>query len=86
MRLRVCAQQTILEGQNQRRGDGDDVGYVLARTVRSCILHEASKALGAVGPGNQCKRGKCMEAAMAMSCGKKMDGIPQPVVWALARY
>ena len=71
-------EQDVLNRQRQRAGD--DVGYCLARTFRSCIHYKASIDLGAVGKGNQCRRGDCMEKAMAMFCGKKSDGIPKEVV------
>ena len=60
--------------------------YVLTRTVRSCIQYNASQDLGCYGQDNQCVRGECMAKAMNMFCGKNVEGIPRPVVWALIAY
>ncbi|CAN0444292.1 unnamed protein product [Pylaiella littoralis] len=60
----------------QVKRDGDNVGDCLARTVRSCIQYNASKDLGAVGPGDQFTRGACMKAAMAMFSGDGNGGTP----------
>ena len=75
--------QQILERQQAM---GEDVGYVISRTVRSCIQYNAAAELGAAGSGNQCQRAACMAAAMAMFCGKGGEGIPKAVVWALLKY
>ena len=65
---------------------GEEKGYALARTMRSCIQHGAARALEATERGNQCKRGTCMEAAMSMFAGKGAAGIPQSVVRAFFHY
>lgn len=76
--------QQILARQEEM--EGDNVGYLLARTVRSCVQFNAAKDLGCKGQGNQCLRGPCMAAAMAMFDGKKMEGISKVVVDALIKY
>ena len=72
----------VLERQKQR-GGSDDVPYILARTVRSCLQYNASIALGCRGTGNQCPRGPCFKRAMDMFAGEGMEGIPKEVVLAL---
>eukprot|EP00904_Undaria_pinnatifida_P011803 jgi/Undpi1/7753/HiC_scaffold_23.g10226.m1 len=74
----------VLDRQHKR--GADDVGYCLSRTVRSCSQYQASIALGAVGAGSQCRRGKCMAKAMSMFGGKGKDGIPAVVVEALCKF
>ena len=61
--------------------------YVLARSVRSNLQYQAVAEIGARGAGNMAVRGKCMERAMQMFCGKKQEeGIPRAVVEDLLRY
>ena len=71
------------QGQNDRP---DDVPYVLARSIRSNLQYQAAAGIGARGVGNMAVRGKCMERAMQMFCGKEQEGIPRSVVEALLRY
>lgn len=75
--------QAVYKRQQER--PGDNVPYVLARTVRSNIQYEASIMIGAKGVGNQADRGKCMERAISMFAGKGMEGVPRDVVLALMR-
>lgn len=78
--------QEVLKRQQERKEVGDDVPYALARTMRSRVQYEASYMIGARGKGNQANRGKCMERALQVFCGKQMEGIPRAVVEALLRY
>lgn len=66
--------QQILERQ---QAIGKDVGYALARTIRSCIQYNAAAELGATGAGNQCGREACMAAAVSLFSGTGTDGVPQ---------
>ena len=77
----------VWQRQQARSDNGDDVPYVLVRTVRSNIRNEAAAiALGANGAGNQAVRGECMARALGLLCGKGMGGIPHAVVGALLRH
>ncbi|CAN0281023.1 unnamed protein product, partial [Pylaiella littoralis] len=58
--------QGVLDRQKEREGNGDNVSYVLARTIRSNLQYEAAKLIGCTGMGNQCKRGHCFARAMQM--------------------
>ena len=80
--------QAIFKRQKEQgqKGRPDDVPYVLARSVRSNLQYQAAAEIGARGGGNMAVRGKCMERAMQMFCGKKQEGIPRAVVEALLRY
>ncbi|CAN0207597.1 unnamed protein product, partial [Hapterophycus canaliculatus] len=49
--------EAVLRRQQEREAQGDNVPYVLARTVRSNIQYEASIVIGAKGIGNQADRG-----------------------------
>ena len=64
----------------------DDVPYVLARRTRINLQYQAAAGIGARGVGNMVVRGKCMERAMQMLCGKEQEGIPRAVVEALLRF
>lgn len=66
-----------------RHGAGDDVGYPLARTVRSCLQYNAVIAIGVEGANNECRRGECMKRATAMFEGDERGVIPKLVVKAL---
>ncbi|CAM9662443.1 unnamed protein product, partial [Ectocarpus sp. 13 AM-2016] len=61
-----------------RRRDsyGDNVSYVLVRTVRSNRQYLAALEIGARGTGHQCQREGCFSRARSMFCGKGMQGIP----------
>ncbi|CAN0194921.1 unnamed protein product, partial [Ectocarpus fasciculatus] len=78
--------QHVLDRQKERDSQGDNVSYVLARTVRSNLQYLAAQELGASGQGNQCRRGDCFARAMGMFCGKGKEGIPRDVVLALLRH
>lgn len=84
-RPRPVLMQAVLKRQRERESFGDNVPYVLARTVRSNIQYEAAIIVGAKGVGNQADRGECMERAMSMFSGKGDEGIPRDVVLALMR-
>ena len=71
------------QGQN---GRPDDVPYVPARSIRSNWQDQAAAGIGVRGVGNMAVRGKCMERAMQMFCGKEQEGIIRAVVEALLRY
>ncbi|CAB1096776.1 unnamed protein product [Ectocarpus sp. CCAP 1310/34] len=78
--------QHVLDRQKERDSQGDNVSYVLARTVRRILQYLAAQEIGASGQGNQCRRGDCFARAMGMFFGKGMEGIPRDVVLALLRY
>lgn len=75
-----------MERQKKRDGYGDNVDYVLARTVRCQLQYEASRAIGAIGAGKQAKRGDCFKKLIDMFCGTGMEGVPRLIVLALLRH
>ncbi|CAN0364207.1 unnamed protein product, partial [Ectocarpus sp. 6 AP-2014] len=78
--------QHVLDRQEAKDSEDDNVPYVLARTVRSNLQYLAAQEIGATGQGNQCRRGECFAAAMGMFYGKGKKGIPRDVVLALLRH
>ena len=81
--------QGVFKRQKEQgqKGRPHDVPHVLARSIRSNLQYQAAAEIGARGVRNMAVRGKCMERAMQMLCGKEQEGIPQAVVVeALLRY
>ena len=78
--------QGVLDRQKERESQGDNVPYVLARTVWSNLQYEAALLIGCTGAGSQCLRGECFARAIGMFSGKGMEGIPREVVLALLRH
>eukprot|EP00752_Nemacystus_decipiens_P004378 g4001.t1 len=65
--------QEVLERQKSREAYGDNVNYVLARTVRGQLQYLASRSIGARGVGNQAKRGDCFKSLIDMFDGSGMQ-------------
>lgn len=82
----TSASQDVLERQKSREAAGDNVNYVLARTVRCQLQYLASVNIGARGVGNQAKRGDCFKTLIDMFDGSGMDGVPRDIVLALLRH
>ncbi|CAM9479357.1 unnamed protein product [Pylaiella littoralis] len=71
-----------MDRQKKRAGEGDNVDYVLARTVRCILQYNAPLLSKRRGGGNQCQRGACFKEAIDMFSGIKMEGTtPVKLSW-----
>ena len=78
--------QDVLERQKKREAHGDNVDYILARTVRCQLQYSAALAIGAKGCWKSMQAGDCFKELIDMFAGAGMEGIPRDVILALLRH